>query len=1204
MAQVQFTEVGDQVGIAGDDYTSRTTHGLGPIWIDYDKDGWPDLFLVNGWDSDGAHLFHNEGNGTFSRQDALLPALANNEMMGSIYADYDNDGDSDIYIFIDNHLGPVGPSAGPVNVLLKNQWVENGNKIIAGQPLFTDVTVAADVEDLLDTPHQDGPAYRAATGGWLDYDRDGHIDLYICHWDRNKHGDDTNHDRLYRNMGDGSFSDVTDSTGIIPTDDGTYARACLAMTGAHLDSDMWPDIYVGNVNAPLPWLRDYIFQNNAGTGFTDRALDSPGVGDDSHASMGVTVADIDFNGGWDVYQSDLDNTGVLPIGNPFYLHTGSDILYNDNSADVAGISDVDSWGVNFLDVDHDGYEDLFVVTMGAITNSLFINNQGDGTFSRHPGGVNDGMTGRGSAYADFDRDGDLDVAVVGINGTVALHRNDTISSGHWLQIHLVSNDTQSGNWSNRDAINTLIKVTANGKTHMRQVIGGDSGHAQNSLDLHFGLGSASIIDQIEVFWPSGATLTLNDQAVDTFMAISEVGSSAAIVSPLPNTEITNASTTFNWASSGVTQVDSWQITAGSSPGASNYFDSGSLANTQMSESVTGLPTSGTQVFVRLMYELNGFDHHIDYQYGSSNQGPQTPSVTSPVAGSTLATGDISFFWTGNGANVDDWQLLVGTSVGDNSWHDSGVLPSSTTSALVSGLPEDSSLVHVTLRWTDGASTDEVNYTYTAAGSGGGGGVPMMISPVDGSTLSGSSETFSWSAEGATVDKWRLEVGTSPDGTELFAEVVDGAVTSQAVSGLPTDGSSIYVNLKWRVGSVTTTASYTYIANGGTPGTPAITAPAPGSALATGDVNFAWASNGAVADDWQLNVGTSVGDDSLYDSGVLSSATLSAVVSGLPEDGSTLHVTLIWTDGGTPSEVNYTYTAATAGGGGGVPIMLSPADGSTLAGSSETFVWSAEGATLDKWRLEVGTSAGSRDLFVQNFDPATTSQEVTGLPTDGSTIYVNLKWRVGNVTTTASYVYIANGGTPGTPAIASPTPGSTLPLGDVSISWTSNGGVADDWQLQVGTSVGGNSLYDSGVLPNTTTSAVVSGLPEDGGTLHVTLRWTDGGNPSEVNYTYTAATAGGGGGVPIMLSPVDGSTLASASETFTWSAEGATVTQWRLEVGTTPGGRDLFVQNIGSGTTSMLVTGLPTDGSVVYVNLKWRISGATTTGSYVYTASGP
>jgi len=1009
-AQVQFTEVSAQAGINGDTYVSRTVHGLGMNWIDIDNDGWPDLFAINGYNGGGAHLFRNEGDGTFSDQDSLLPAMPNDEQMGSVFADYDNDGDQDIYIFTDNFMGPVGPSAAPVNILLQNQWVENGNQIMPGEPLFVDVAAAAGLEDLLDTPHADGPAFRASTGGWFDYDRDGWVDLYVCHWDRGKHGEDWNQDRLYRNMGDGTFQDVSASTGIMPVDDGTYERACLAFIGAHLDGDMWPDMYIGNVDAPQPYSRDYIFQNNAGTGFTERTLDSPGVGDDADAAMGVTIGDIDHNGGWDVYLSDLGGGGA-PIGNPLYLHTGSDILYNDNSADVAGVTAEGSWGVNFLDVDHDGYEDLFVSTMGDNVNILYLNNQGDGTFTKHPPGLG-AIMARGSAYADFDRDGDLDIAVVEIDGGLHLYRNDSTNSNHWLQVDLVANDTQSGMWSNRSAIGALVKVTANGKTYMRQVIGGDSGHGQNQLGLHFGLGGATTIDQIQVFWPSGATETLTNQPVDTFLVLNEAGG-----------------------------------------------------------------------------------------------GPGTPAINSPVPGSTLANGDVTFSWTNNGATTDDWQLLIGTSMGDNSLFDSGVLPSSTTSTVVSGLPEDGSTLHVTLRWTDGGTTSEVNYTYTAASTGGGTGDPMILTPADGSTLAGSSETFTWSDEGAAVERWRLEVGTTPEGTDLFVQGMDATVTSTVVSGLPTDGSTVYVTLKWRIAGVISTASYVYTASGGTPGTPAITSPSPGSTMATGDVTFAWVDNGATADDWQLMIGTSAGDNSLYDSGVMADTTMSAVVSGLPEDGSTLHVTLRWTDGGTSSEVNYTYTAATAGGGGGDPMMLTPADGSTLAGSSETFTWSAEGATVAKWRLQVGTSAGGQDVFAQNFDAGVTSTTVSGLPTDGSTVHVTLKWRIDGVTSEASYTYTASGdgGPPpgGTPMITSPADGSTLAGSSETFMWSDEGAGVDLWRLQIGTAAGGRDLFVQN-FDTAITSATVTGLPTDGSTVHVTLKWRIDGVTSEASYTYTAS----------------------------------------------------------------------------------------------------
>ena len=643
-AQVEFTEVGTETGVNANTYESLTIHGLGVNWIDFDEDGWPDVFMVNGFNGDGAHLWRNEGNGTFSRADSLLPAMPNVEMMGSVFADYDNDGDSDIYIFTDNKDGPVGPFAGPVNILLQNQWVENGSQILPGQPLFIDVAATAGVEDLLDTPHADGPAYRSASGGWLDHDRDGDVDLYICHWNRGNEKDPSNKDRFYRNKGDGTFEDATDELGIALTAESHLP--CLVVMGAHLDSDLWPDIYVSTVEFGRGF--DNIYQNNAGAGFTDRVLDSPGVGDDSISGMGVTTADFDGNGGWDLYITDL-YSGMAPLGNPLYMNQGTGILFHDNSSDVAGVQNNPSWGVNAFDIDHDGWEDLFVASMAGDANTVFINNQGDGTFTEHPSRLGlRAVTARGSAYADFDRDGDLDVLVSNLEGIPEFFRNDTLSAGHWLQIELVSNDEQTGNWSNRDAIGTLVKVTANGRTYMRQMIGGDSGHGQNALSLHFGLGDATTIDQVQVFWPSGAELILVDQPVDTFMAISEVGTSAAMVSPLPATVNLTETTTFDWVSDGDgAPVESWRLLVGTTPGASDYFDSGALESAARSAVVTGLPTDGSRLYVRLQYQLNGFMHHIEYQYGEGyvEPLPSEPGFASPEDGSEFSESNQLFSWS-------------------------------------------------------------------------------------------------------------------------------------------------------------------------------------------------------------------------------------------------------------------------------------------------------------------------------------------------------------------------------------------------------------------------------------------------------------------------------------------------------------------------------------------------------------------------------
>ena len=231
----------------------------------------------------------------------------------------------------------------------------------------------------------------------------------------NAAGTPANRDRLLRNDCAGGFHEATTAAGLYPPSATEY-RGALAVLGAHLDTDLWPDIYVVNVTYgtadPASQL-DQIYRNQGGTR----------IGDDAQWGMGMDVADIDHNGTWDIYISDLLWDTPLeepPWGNVLYLGTPSG-GFTDNQASNAGVVGDDSWGVNFLDVDHDGWEDLFITTMlGAEGEFLFANN-GDGTFTNVAGraGIATGNS-RGSAVADYDRDGDLDIALV--NHTYCLER--------------------------------------------------------------------------------------------------------------------------------------------------------------------------------------------------------------------------------------------------------------------------------------------------------------------------------------------------------------------------------------------------------------------------------------------------------------------------------------------------------------------------------------------------------------------------------------------------------------------------------------------------------------------------------------------------------------------------------------------------------------------------------------------------------------
>lgn len=532
-AQPLFVDVRDAAGVGGDTYNTLTDHGLGVDWIDYNRDTWPDLFVTNGKGS-SPHLFRNDGDGTFTKVDELLGDLPDVEMMGAVFADIDNDGDEDIYVFTDYPAVGARYRGGPPNLLLENRWADNGGRVLPGEPLFREVAAVAGVEDLLPVPEVAGPGYRAPTGAFLDYDRDGYVDLFVCHWlgfSEGREGDPNLRERLYRNNGDGTFLDVTASSGVDLGDDPSTRRPCLAAIAAHLDDDLWPDIWVGNIHLPLPFQLDRILQNQGDDGsscaddhcFIDRQPDSPGVGDDDSAAMGITVGDIESDGDWDVYVSDLfeyRDAGTTPFGNPLYLGTGNGIVFQDNSAEAAGVMGSNSWGVNFFDADQDGHLDLFVGTTGDIRTDHFYHGNQDGTFTdvaRDAGFFASRADSRGSAVADFDHDGDLDLAVVNQLGPLQLFKNTTSGAGHWLQVRLV------GTESNTSALGSVVRVTAGGRQLMRQVIGGSSAHSQDGLVVHFGLGDATVVDHLQILWPSGLVSDLFDQPADSSLTVVENG---------------------------------------------------------------------------------------------------------------------------------------------------------------------------------------------------------------------------------------------------------------------------------------------------------------------------------------------------------------------------------------------------------------------------------------------------------------------------------------------------------------------------------------------------------------------------------------------------------------------------------------------------------------------------------------------------------
>lgn len=525
-AGVKFKDVSASVGIEDDLYESPTFHSLGVNWVDFNVDGWPDLFVVNGYGGQAA-LYRNDGTGGFTKVNHLLPDLPNLDLSGSIFADYDNDGDPDIYIYTDNEqfeLEGTNDPDGPPNLLLKNLWQERG--IVPGEPLFVDVAATAGVDDLAPSPLGDYPGMRAKTAAWLDYDLDGCVDLFVGHMVLQKDGRASNRDRLFRNRCDGTFSDVTLEAGLYQTlapEHSTY-RPTLAVVGGHLNGDRYPDLYIVQVSPGIPGRYrpeghiDRILYGTSRGVFEEQEF--AGVGDDAQAGMGIDFADIDLDGDIDIYISDLwehkyELESPPPYGNPLYLNEGDAL--QENSAGAAGVQGGSSWGVNFFDADADGDEDLFVGTTGEFAGRSYLyTNNGDGTFHdvSQIAKIDTGQV-RGSAVADYDGDGDLDLALVNEDGPLQLFRNDSTNLGNWLEVRLTST------LSNRSAIGAIVLIRTDGQVQRREVKGGSSTHSQDDLVVHFGLDRAVEVDRLVVLWPSRQVSVLRNLPVNELIEVLE-----------------------------------------------------------------------------------------------------------------------------------------------------------------------------------------------------------------------------------------------------------------------------------------------------------------------------------------------------------------------------------------------------------------------------------------------------------------------------------------------------------------------------------------------------------------------------------------------------------------------------------------------------------------------------------------------------------
>ena len=511
-------------GGPGKPYIIEST-GNGAAWIDYDGDGFLDLFVVNGSTLEGQakgergpgnRLYHNDGKGAF--EDVTRGSGLEGGYWGSAVAagDYDNDGLVDLF----------------VTTVLEGDHLYHNN----GNGTFTDVTARAGLG---------GGRRDSVSAAFFDYDRDGRLDLFVanyvqfdrpyldrvspyCLWKGLRVfcgptgvAGDTN--VLYHNDGDGTFTDVTKAAGLLNPE-----LKSLGVVTADLDGDGWPDVYVASDSTIQA-----LYRNRGNGTFEDVSLLSgAGYSQDGRAQsgMGVDAGDYDGDGRLDLFVTTFqDDYKTL-------YHNDGDLRFSDVTY-AARLGQVSfnrlSWGAGFQDFDNDGWVDLFVasghvypqVDAAHLPQETYaqqnqvLRNLGNGTFADVTPGAGPGMqvvkSSRGVAFGDFDNDGRIDALVVNMDDTLTLLHNTTRNGNHWLTVRTI------GARSNRDGIGARVRVRAGGRDQVREVKTSGSYASASDPRAHFGLGAASRIDSLEVKWPSGAKQAFTDVPEDRIVVVHE-----------------------------------------------------------------------------------------------------------------------------------------------------------------------------------------------------------------------------------------------------------------------------------------------------------------------------------------------------------------------------------------------------------------------------------------------------------------------------------------------------------------------------------------------------------------------------------------------------------------------------------------------------------------------------------------------------------
>ena len=484
--------------------------------LDFDNDGHPDVFFANGATQPGLEksspaywnrLYRNRGDGTFEDVTAKSGLQGAGFSIGAAVGDFDNDGYPDLFV------------AG----VRRNFLYHN-----LGNGTFEDVTEKSGLR-------QPQESRWAVGGGWLDYDNDGRVDLFVVnyvHWDAVKEpacGDPVEqvrtycHPRFYQgfanqlfhNDGNGRFHDVSDSSGI-----GAHVGKGMAVAFADLDDDGWPDIFVTNDTQP-----NFLFHNQ-GNGTFEEIGEALGVAYNNEglalSSMGADFRDVNNDSRPDIFV-----TAVINETFPLFFNRGGKVF--EEMTDQLRISRstrmLSGWSTGIYDFDNDGFKDLFVAAGHVQDNAelfsdhhsrqrcLLLRQTQTGIFSSEQFGPQ-GLF-RGAAFADFDGDGRIDVVTTRLDGPAILFANRSAAQNHWLELRLV------GTRSNRDAIGAKLHLfTSSGQqwNHVTTAVGYAS--ASDKV-VHFGLGRETLVRRLEIVWPSGIRQTLENLTADRLLVVTE-----------------------------------------------------------------------------------------------------------------------------------------------------------------------------------------------------------------------------------------------------------------------------------------------------------------------------------------------------------------------------------------------------------------------------------------------------------------------------------------------------------------------------------------------------------------------------------------------------------------------------------------------------------------------------------------------------------